>query len=129
MNCPRCLVPMTASRLDMGDLAIAAHDCRACTGHFLGFADLKVVESVVDVRLLKWRNLPGIETQGRILFCPRCPGAKPMDKIVSERDRRVIMDVCHHCDSVWLDRGELEANQQKGLLGTLADIIAVLRKD
>lgn len=128
MKCPRCLVPMAAARLDLGGLIIDAHDCFQCTGHFIGFTDLKAVESVVDVRLLKWRNLPGIETQGRILFCPKCPGSKPMDKIVSERDRRVVMDVCHGCESVWLDRGELEAIQQKGLLGTLADIIAFVRR-
>ena len=120
---------MTASRLDMGGLEIDAQDCRKCTGHFIGFKDLKAVESVVDVRLLKWRNLPGIETQGRTLFCPNCPGIKPMDKIISERDRRVVMDVCHSCDSVWLDRGELEAIQQKGLLGALADIINFVRKE
>ena len=119
---------MTAARLDMAGLIIDAHDCRKCTGHFIGFADLKAVESVVDVRLLKWRNLPGVETQGRVLFCPKCPGIKPMEKIVSERDQRVVMDICHGCESVWLDRGELEAIQQKGLLGTLADIIKVVRR-
>lgn len=121
------MVPMTQTVLEMAGLTIPAHDCRKCTGHFIGFADLKSVESVVDVRLLKWRHLPGIETQGRILFCPRCPGAKPMEKIVSERDRRVVMDVCHVCDGLWLDYGELEAIQQRGLLGTLADIIKVVR--
>ena len=129
MKCPRCLVAMTSSRLDMAGLFIDAHDCAQCTGHFIGFADLKAVESVVDVRLLKWRNIPGVETQGQVLFCPRCPGIKPMDKIVSDRDQRVVMDVCHHCDGVWLDRGELEAIQQRGLLGTLADIIGVLRAE
>ena len=118
---------MTASRLDMAGVIIDAHDCQQCTGHFIGFVDLKAVEQVVDVRLLKWRNLPGIETQGRILFCPKCPGTKPMEKIISERDQRVVMDICHTCDSVWLDRGELEAIQQRGLLGTLADIIKVVR--
>lgn len=128
MKCPRCLVPMTASRLDMAGLIINADDCSQCTGHFIGFADLKAVESVVDIRLLKWTNLPGVETQGRVLFCPKCTGLKPMEKIVSERDQRVVMDVCHLCDSVWLDRGELEAIQQRGLLGTLADIIAMVRK-
>ena len=51
-----------------------------------------------------------------------------MEKIVSERDQRVVMDICHGCESVWLDRGELEAIQQKGLLGTLADIIKVVRR-
>lgn len=129
MKCPRCLVPLAESRIDAAGVPVQAFDCRKCTGHFLALADLKTVESVVDVKLLKWRNLPGLETQGALLFCPRCPGQKPMDKIVSLRDQRVIMDVCHGCDGVWLDRGELEAIQQRGLLGALSDIVDFLRRD
>jgi uncharacterized protein len=128
MNCPRCLVPMTDATIDAAGVNVAAKDCAKCTGHFIALADLKVVEAVVDIRLLKWRNLPGIETQGRVLFCPRCPGIKPMDKIVSERDQRVVMDVCHTCDGVWLDRGELESIQQRGILGALADVVDFLRR-
>lgn len=128
MNCPRCLVPLNEGSIDAAGIAVEAKDCRECTGHFIALKDLKTVESVVDLKLLKWRNLPGVETQARVLFCPRCPGAKPMDKIVSERDQRVVMDVCHHCSGVWLDRGELESITQKGMLGALTDIIRFLRQ-
>jgi uncharacterized protein len=125
MNCPRCLVPMAEGTID-GD--IPSVDCAKCTGHFIAVSDLKKVESVVDVKMLKWRHLPGIETQGRILICPRCPGTKPMDKVISQRDQRVIMDICHTCHGLWLDRGELQAIRQRGLLGAMADIISFLRK-
>ncbi len=128
MKCPRCLKPLTDASIDAAGVSVDAKDCRECTGHFIALKDLKVVEAVVDIKLLKWRNMPGIETQGRVLFCPRCPGVKPMDKIVSERDQRVVMDVCHTCDGVWLDRGELEGIQQRGLLGALADVIDLLRR-
>lgn len=36
--------------------------------------------------------------------CPRCQGAA-----LEERERDgVVIDVCHACRGVWLDRGELE---------------------
>ena len=87
------------------------------------------VEEVVDVRVIKWRHLPGIETQGMLLMCPRCGdgNSTPMDKVVSERDQRVVMDVCNRCRGVWLDYGELEAIQQKGMLSALGEIVRLIR--
>jgi len=127
VNCPRCRTWLAADTLDAGGVAVEAKSCEKCTGHWIALGDLKTVESVVDLRFLRWRNLPGMETQGRILLCPECPEAMPMEKIVSLRDQRVVMDVCHHCQHVWLDRGELEAIQQRGLLGGLQEIIKALR--
>jgi len=128
MNCPRCGVPLTQNRIDAAGLDLEAANCAECTGHWLALDDLRAAEKVVDVRLLKWLHLPGKETQGRILFCPRCTGHKAMDKVVSTRDQRVVMDVCSACKGVWLDRGELEAIQRKGLLSSLADILRFLRE-
>jgi Zn-finger nucleic acid-binding protein len=128
MKCPRCGIPLSKGRIDAAGVAVEAANCTECTGHWISLSELKEVEQVVDVHLLKWRHLPGMETQGRILFCPRCPGQKPMDKVVSDRDRRVVMDECPACNGVWLDYGELEAIQSKGLLGSLADILTFIRK-
>jgi Zn-finger nucleic acid-binding protein len=128
MKCPRCQVPLSPGRVDAAGLNLAAFNCAECTGHWLSLTDLRAAEQVVDVRLIAWRHLPGIETQGRILFCPACPGSKPMDKVVSTRDQRVVMDVCGTCSGVWLDYGELEAIQRKGLLSSLADIVRFLQK-
>jgi uncharacterized protein len=127
MDCPRCKVALNAGKIEAGGLNLDAQNCAECTGHWINLEDLRAVENVVDVRLVKWRHLPGFETQGRILFCPRCGDTKPMDKVVSQRDQRVVMDVCHSCRGVWLDYGELEAIQRKGLLSALADIVDFVR--
>src|SRR5579871_1096417 len=128
MKCPRCQIPLTVGRLDAAGVEIEAANCAECTGHWISLDELHAAEQVVDVRLVNWRQLPGVETQGRILFCPACPGKKPMDKVVSLRDQRVVMDLCGNCNGVWLDYGELEAIQRKGLLASLADIIKFVRK-
>ena len=129
MKCPRCQIPLTPGRVDAAGLNLQAFNCSQCTGHWISLHDLHEVEQVVDVRLVNWKQLPGVETQGRILFCPSCPGQKPMDKVVSIRDQRVVMDVCGSCNGVWLDYGELEAIQRKGLLASLADIVRFLRSN
>ena len=128
MKCPRCQIPMKSGRIDAGGLDLSSSNCTECTGHWISLDDLHAAEQVVDVRLVRWRHLPGIETQGRILFCPRCAGQKAMDKVVSDRDQRVVMDVCGNCNGVWLDYGELEAIQSKGLLSSLADIVRFIRQ-
>jgi Zn-finger nucleic acid-binding protein len=107
---------------------VATLRCEECTGHWLEAGDLRNAEQVVNVRLIAWRHLPGDETQALTLFCPRCDPQKVMDKVVSDRDKRVVMDSCAHCNGVWLDYGELEAIQQKGLLSALADVLDFIRK-
>ena|SRR5687767_10561480 len=128
MDCPRCIEPLSPSRVEAANAVVDALECKKCTGHWLEGGDLPRVEQVVDVELIEWRKLPGIETQGRILFCPRCGQGAAMDKVVSHRDQRVVMDVCHKCHGVWLDYGELEAIQHKGLFSALADIVGFLIK-
>ena len=128
MKCPRCRAPLAPARHNAGGIALDLERCGECTGSWVEGNDLKAIEQVVDVRLIEWRHLPGDETQERILFCPRCPGAKPMEKILSPRDDRVVMDTCTECNGVWLDYGELEAIQQKGLLAALADVFAFVRR-
>ena len=47
--------------------------------------------------------------------CPRCADPRIiMDKVVSSRDKRVVMDVCGQCHGVWLDRAELELIAERG---------------
>jgi Zn-finger nucleic acid-binding protein len=43
-----------------------------------------------------------------------------MEKVVSQEDPKVVMDVCPTCRGVWLDGGELEAIQKVGILPFLA---------
>lgn len=126
MHCPRDRKALTRVTHELPGGAVEALTCPACTGNWLEAEALRSVERVVDVTLLGWIRLPGVETQAMMLFCPRCPGQKPMDKVVSERDQRVVMDLCPDCRGVWLDYGELEAIHTKGLLSAIADLFKLV---
>lgn len=128
MRCPRDSEPLTAAQIDAAGAQLAAYQCRQCTGHWMEPDQLKQVEQAIDIRLLEWRHLPGVETQGKLLFCPRCRPRLLMDKVLSKRDQRVVMDVCPGCKGVWLDYGELEAIQSKGLLAALADVMGFIAR-
>ncbi|HEY8206509.1 MAG TPA: zf-TFIIB domain-containing protein [Myxococcaceae bacterium] len=129
MNCPRDSVPLQPVSIDAAGVAVQAFRCATCTGHWLEHDDLKRVEQSVDIRLLDWRHLPGVDTNTRLLFCPRCKDPRIlMDKVVSSRDKRVVMDVCGQCTGVWLNHGELEAIRQKGLISALADVLQFVAK-
>jgi Zn-finger nucleic acid-binding protein len=127
VDCPRCQKPLASAAERAGDVPVETLRCPECTGHWVSRQTLRALEEVVEVRLVEWHRLPGVETQGRTLFCPRCPGHKPMDKVVSPRAQKVVMDVCPTCDGVWLDYGEWEAISQKGLFSTLVDVVSFIR--
>ncbi len=129
MNCPRDTVPLKPTPIDASGVTVPAFRCATCTGHWLEQDDLKKVEQSVDIRLLDWRHLPGMDTNTKLLFCPRCKDPRiVMDKVVSSRDKRVVMDVCGQCHGVWLNHGELEAIRQKGLVSALADVLRFVTK-
>lgn len=127
MECPRCLQPLLAAEHDAAGVPVQTLACPSCDGHWVEAESLHHIEETVEIALLQWRRLPGMETQARTLFCPRCQPQKVMDKVLSERDQRVVMDVCPHCRGVWLDGGELEAIERKGMLAALADVLKLTR--
>jgi len=110
---------MTQVRLD----EVEALQCLQCEGHWLEEADLRQLESTVNVRLFEWRKLPPEEVQARELACPRCEPREVMKKVRSERDRHVLLDVCERCRGVWLDGGELRAIQEMGLVAAVSDAV------
>ncbi len=129
LKCPRDAQPLTPAIIDASGVAVRAFECQECTGHWLEAEDLKEVEQSVEIHLSEWKHLPGVETQGQILVCPRCRQPRMlMDKVLSKRDHRVVMDVCSNCKGVWLDYGELEAIMRKGLFGALADVLGFLAR-
>ncbi len=106
-----------------------ARQCPQCEGHWLEGADLRQLESTVNVRLFEWRSLPSQEVQTRELPCPRCHPRETMKKVRSERDRHVLLDVCERCHGVWLDQGELRAIQEMDFMTALADAVRFITKD
>lgn len=43
------------------------------------------------------------DAESRTLTCPKCEG-----RLESYRFMEIILDQCHNCGGVWLDKGELE---------------------
>lgn len=124
MNCPRCDKVMTPVRPD----DVEVQQCPQCEGHWLEGADLRHLEATVNVRLFEWRTLPPEDVQTRELPCPRCKPREPMKKVRSERDRHVLLDVCGRCQGVWLDKGELRAIQEMGLVAAVSDAVRYIWK-
>lgn len=83
--------------------------------------DLHRLEQAVEVKWIELRRVPPPELQAELLTCPVCQLARHLNKLQSDRDRKVILDVCDQCHGVWLDGGELRAIQEKGVLSALVD--------
>ncbi|MCC6332964.1 MAG: zf-TFIIB domain-containing protein [Myxococcales bacterium] len=100
--------------------------CPRCSGHWLERDDLKRLEQVVEVHWVEVRHIPPPREQDVPLLCPRCAPARHLVKLQSERDRKVVMDGCLHCQGVWLDGGELTAIRNKSVWAALVDAVRFL---
>lgn len=113
-TCPRCsvmldLAPEVAEK--------GARSCPRCKGVFVeDVRTYREIESVARPTLFEIRRIPDDDAQQAPLACPRCgAAAPPMHKGASERDRKVVVDVCTKCGGCWLDGGELDAIQKDAL--------------
>lgn len=102
MLCPRCdrnsLIPQPARDPDA-----QIDRCRECGGLWFGKGSLTCALAVAakDLKVLdgaKPTELP----------CPTCD--KPMYRFKYPQTL-VVVDMCRHCEGVWLDRGELREIQ------------------
>ena len=125
MNCPRCDKVLVEVKTEED---VRTERCTKCEGHWLESVGLRVLEMTVDVRFIEWRRLPPEESQLRELSCPRCRPRTILKKVRNERDRHVLLDICERCQGVWLDKGELEAIQQMGLVAAIADAVRFIAR-
>ena len=58
------------------------------------------------------------EAAGQLLGCPKCPGT-----LDSYRFMEFILDQCHECGGIWLDKGELEGILRKVSRSPFASLI------
>lgn len=120
MQCPRCRQPLARGRLADHSLLEKVHVCETCKGTFLGAKDLEEVEAQHDDVFFEFHHVPDEAHQNEPLTCPACNVT--MKKVRSERDEKVIMDLCPQCDHTWLDGGELEALKTESLLSNLRSL-------
>ena len=120
MNCPRCQKPLAPGRLTEHSIVDNVMVCGSCKGTFIGPQDLKDVEMQEQSHIFEFRHIPSAADQQKPLTCPAC--AVTMKKVTSERDEKVVMDLCPKCGHTWLDGGEIEAMQTESLLSNLVSL-------
>src|SRR5690242_17954949 len=100
-TCPRCEKPLVPGRLEEHSILEKVEICETCKGTFIGPDDLQGVVLQQEAALFEFRRIPDSAAQQKPLQCPAC--AITMEKVVSERDAKVIMDHCPQCQHTWLD--------------------------
>jgi Zn-finger nucleic acid-binding protein len=120
MNCPRCQTPMVRGRLAEHSILEKVHTCETCKGCLIGAEDLENVELQHTDVLVEFHRIPDDTDQQKQLTCPACNVA--MEKVRSERDALVMMDICPTCRRTWLDGGEIEAIQTESLVSNLRNL-------
>lgn len=102
MNCPKCRVPDLHAAVVQ---EVEVDRCRACGGVWFDADELGRLLAL-DARELKPLTRGGGDPSANVLAA-RCPrDANPFLRVVSPRDRRVILDMCPACRGLWLDGGE-----------------------
>lgn len=115
MHCPRCTFPIDAV-LSQG---VEIDRCRRCLGTFFdaGEAPGALGEGA---RFDTWRELwSAHEARPSTLQCPK-DATRMVAHSVPMSDASVLVDVCPHCQGMWLDRDEgrqLHALVEGGLRG------------
>ena len=120
LNCPVCQTPALQPAKLEDSLPVLA--CPGCRGTLL---------SLVSYR--HWRERPGSDAAPAApadaaapkatlsaLCCPKC--ARFMTKFRVSADEGNQVDLCTHCDEVWLDRGEWELLERLALAGRLTQV-------
>lgn len=125
LRCPRCDTLLEPDNIkDHGVVANAA-SCPTCRGFFITLEQLTEVELEQRQRLFEFRRLLPEDEQWKPLACPKCK--KTMDKMQSQRDAHVTLDVCRACDRVWLDHDELNAIRTESLASAVSQLFGFLR--
>jgi hypothetical protein len=63
-------------------------------------------------------QLKKVEPTGSVLHCPKCPG-----RLETYTFHDFVLDRCHECGGVWMDRGELEGVIRKVTRGPVGEWI------
>ena len=120
MRCPRCHTILQKGNIEEKDISLDVETCSTCEGSWFDAGKLEQLEGLIKPVLVEIKSLPSEEVQSQPLYCPVCEdGDILMVKSHHFRDHSVTMDRCPKCNGIWLDKGELEAIQQEGLLGLL----------
>lgn len=125
MDCPRCQTELRAAKLSEAAITYSAKSCPSCHGFWVSDEQLTTIEMDERAALIEFRNVPSAEEQRTPLSCPAC--GKVMEKVESERDAKVVVDVCRSCGQAWLDGGEIAAIQTDSLVASVGNLLRWVR--
>ena len=115
MDCAKC--DGTLKKVTIGEVEV--DQCEKCSGIWFDFGELQ--DTLDQGHIEKLRNAVNNnaghdETKAR---CPRCAGDGNMVRVTSFSNKGIHIDTCTICYGQWLDGGELEALNNKGMLGSI----------
>jgi Zn-finger nucleic acid-binding protein len=115
MNCPRCLKPLQST----GYEGIAIDSCPVCQGHFLDKGEILQINKArtavfsdqerAGVEGAKRAVITEIKRTDKTIKCPKCQ--VEMNTLNYAYSSGIMVDLCPQCESLWLDKGELEQIQ------------------
>jgi len=118
----KCPVDNTTLIEQEYERTIKVDGCESCGGLWLEQWELKAIQANkgknYQQELQQWPNLveksylQALEKQRPLLDCPKC--SEEGNKIKMDRREhgycsQIMIDICHDCQGIWLDKGEIEA--------------------
>ncbi|MCK6547739.1 zf-TFIIB domain-containing protein [Myxococcota bacterium] len=124
MKCPRCTEELQATSLRELGIVNDAYACNSCEGLWIERSQLDEMERSTEQVFFEIRAIPSDELQRVPLSCPSCEGVL-MEKKISQRDDKVVFDVCPKCQRIWLDGGERRAIEREGFAALISDFLTL----
>ena len=119
MHCPVCqTTTIKPTGLQPGLPALV---CTDCNGHWVDLLDYRTwLERQPKIEASTTAEVTTDNTS-KALLCPKC--SRLMNKFNISADKENKVDLCLHCDEVWLDDGEWQLLLHLQLHDKLTDII------
>lgn len=105
LNCPSCEQTLRPAFYE----GVKVQLCLNCKGIFMNRQELHRIEATREADIAQDQVPPSRSGGDLDRECPKCGIA--MVKQTYGRIRTTEIDTCEACDSVWLDRGELDRVQ------------------
>jgi Zn-finger nucleic acid-binding protein len=122
-RCPSC-ADQTLGPIHLGNSDLPALGCEGCGGALLsliGYRDWRDRTGADAVDAASGTvAVPEVNDTQSALRCPKCSGFMTKYRFSSEARNQI--DLCDHCDEVWLDHGEWELLGRFALSSRLATI-------
>ena len=114
MKCPVDNTPLKTTEYER---AVMVDNCSTCNGMWLDQWELKAIQANKGKNygaqlakmpdLVNKAHMQALEKNRPLLNCPKC--STQMDRREHGNCSQIMVDVCHDCQGIWLDSGEIQA--------------------